>query len=143
VKLAEAYLNVGRVDDARRVIDALLATRWRTADAHAAAARVYARSGDGARAAVERRAALAIDPHALDDEPDAGPSLAKAYAMEVMQTIKEILKLNPFFKEQMQVHALRVPSKCLPSALRVPSACLPSAFCVPSDRPSRRAHACR
>jgi hypothetical protein len=33
---------------------------------------VYARSGDGARAAVERRAALAIDPHALDDEPDAG-----------------------------------------------------------------------
>ncbi len=72
VKLAEAYLNVGRVDDARRVIDALLATRWRTADAHAAAARVYARSGDGARAAVERRAALAIDPHALDDEPDAG-----------------------------------------------------------------------
>jgi len=37
------------------------------------------------------------------DEPDAGPSLAKAYAMEVMQTIKEILKLNPFFKEQMQM----------------------------------------
>jgi len=33
----------------------------------------------------------------------AGPSLAKAYAMEVMQTIKEILKLNPFFKEQMQM----------------------------------------
>jgi len=32
-----------------------------------------------------------------------GPSLAKAYSMEVMQTIKEILKLNPFFKEQMQM----------------------------------------
>jgi len=62
------------------------------------------------------------------DEPDAGPSLAKAYAMEVMQTIKEILKLNPFFKEQMQVHALRVPSECLPSALRVPFECLRSAF---------------
>ncbi len=30
------------------------------------------------------------------------PSLEKAYCMEVMQTIKEILKLNPFFKEQMQ-----------------------------------------
>ena len=50
------------------------------------------------------------------DEPDAGPSLAKAYAMEVMQTIKEILKLNPFFKEQMQVHAFGVPSECLRSA---------------------------
>ena len=37
-------------------------------------------------------------------EPDgADPSVAKAYAMEVMQTIKEILKLNPFFKEQMQM----------------------------------------
>ena len=67
------------------------------------------------------------------DEPDAGPSLAKAYAMEVMQTIKEILKLNPFFKEQMQVHALRVPSECLPSALRVPFECLPSALRVPSE----------
>jgi len=38
----------------------------------------------------------------VDEEAD-GPSLAKAYAMEVMQTIKEILKLNPFFKEQMQM----------------------------------------
>ena len=33
----------------------------------------------------------------------AAASLGKAYAMEVMQTIKEILKLNPFFKEQMQL----------------------------------------
>jgi hypothetical protein len=32
-------------------------------------------------------------------------ALAKAYSMEVMQTIKEILKLNPFFKEQMQARA--------------------------------------
>ena len=38
-----------------------------------------------------------------DDNERTGPSLAKAYAMEVMQTIKEILKLNPFFKEQMQM----------------------------------------
>ena len=36
-------------------------------------------------------------------EGGAEPSLAKAYSMEVMQTIKEILKLNPFFKEQMQM----------------------------------------
>jgi len=42
----------------------------------------------------------ALDVH---DETGGGPSLSKAYAMEVMQTIKEILKLNPFFKEQMQM----------------------------------------
>ena len=42
---------------------------------------------------------------AADEAEPAGdtPSVAKAYAMEVMQTIKEILKLNPFFKEQMQM----------------------------------------
>ena len=39
----------------------------------------------------------------VDPEDGNGPSLAKAYSMEVMQTIKEILKLNPFFKEQMQM----------------------------------------
>jgi len=39
----------------------------------------------------------------IPDELVDGPSLSKAYAMEVMQTIKEILKLNPFFKEQMQM----------------------------------------
>jgi len=37
------------------------------------------------------------------NEGEDGASLAKAYSMEVMQTIKEILKLNPFFKEQMQM----------------------------------------
>ena len=40
-----------------------------------------------------------------ETEDGDGPSLAKAYSMEVMQTIKEILKLNPFFKEQMQAGA--------------------------------------
>jgi ATP-dependent Lon protease len=42
---------------------------------------------------------------AQDENPEDsdGVSLAKAYSMEVMQTIKEILKLNPFFKEQMQM----------------------------------------
>jgi len=44
----------------------------------------------------------AKDDYSTDGEEE-GPSLAKAYAMEVMQTIKEILKLNPFFKEQMQM----------------------------------------
>ena len=43
----------------------------------------------------------------------AAASLGKAYAMEVMQTIKEILKLNPFFKEQMPVSYthLTLPTK--------------------------------
>jgi ATP-dependent Lon protease len=42
------------------------------------------------------------------DEPDAGPSLAKAYAMEVMQTIKEILKLRCYGPIKPEVlHALR------------------------------------
>ena len=48
---------------------------------------------------------LAKVSEAKDENSEAadGPSLAKAYSMEVMQTIKEILKLNPFFKEQMQM----------------------------------------
>jgi len=48
---------------------------------------------------------LAKVTEAPDDlgDTDDGPLLAKAYSMEVMQTIKEILKLNPFFKEQMQM----------------------------------------
>lgn len=48
---------------------------------------------------------LAKVSEAADEQTDDadGPSLAKAYSMEVMQTIKEILKLNPFFKEQMQM----------------------------------------
>jgi len=39
----------------------------------------------------------------VQESAGTGPSLSKAYSMEVMQTIKEILKLNPFFKEQMQM----------------------------------------
>ena len=44
---------------------------------------------------------------------DADPSVAKAYAMEVMQTIKEILKLNPFFKEQMQMILERTEARTM------------------------------
>ncbi|MFO0606809.1 MAG: tetratricopeptide repeat protein [Polyangiales bacterium] len=68
VKLAEAYLGVGRVDDARRTLDAVLATPWNTADLHAVAARVFDRLGDTAAAQREREAARALDPHSV--EPD-------------------------------------------------------------------------
>lgn len=68
VKLAEAYLGVGRDADARRVVEAVLATPWNTADLHAVAARAFERTGAPARAAEERRRALALSPHALDDD---------------------------------------------------------------------------
>ena len=38
---------------------------------------------------------------ALDSKSD----VAKAFTNEIMSTIKEILKLNPLFKEQLQVRA--------------------------------------
>lgn len=66
VKLAEAYLTAGRVADARRVLDAVLATPWNTADLHAVAARVFDRLGDAAAAQRERDAARAIDPHSVE-----------------------------------------------------------------------------
>jgi Tfp pilus assembly protein PilF len=68
VKLAEAYLGVGRVDYARRTLDAVLATPWNTADLHSVAARVFDRLGDTAAAQREREAARALDPHSV--EPD-------------------------------------------------------------------------
>jgi len=58
------------------------------------------------RAVQKEPVMLAKVEEARDEVEDAdaeGPPLAKAYSMEVMQTIKEILKLNPFFKEQMQM----------------------------------------
>jgi tetratricopeptide (TPR) repeat protein len=66
VKLAEAYLQVGRVADARRVLDTIFVTPWNTADLHAVAARVYERLGDTAAATREREAARAIDPHSVE-----------------------------------------------------------------------------
>jgi Tfp pilus assembly protein PilF len=74
VHLAEAYFAVGRFDDARRLVDATLATPWNTADLHALAARIYSHAGEAPRAATHRARALALNPHSLDDEvaPDAG-----------------------------------------------------------------------
>lgn len=80
VRLARAYLRVGRLADARRVIEATLTTPWNTAEQHAVASVVFRLSGDAARADAERARAVAINPHAMDDasayEPD--PSVTDA-----------------------------------------------------------------
>lgn len=68
VKLAEAYLGVGRVDDARETIERVLATDWNTAELHVVAARIYQRAGSSARASEERQRAVLLNPHATVDE---------------------------------------------------------------------------
>lgn len=68
VKLAEAYLGVGRVDDARETIERVLATEWNTAELHVVAAKVYQRLGNSARATEERQRAVLLNPHATTDE---------------------------------------------------------------------------
>jgi tetratricopeptide (TPR) repeat protein len=60
VKLAMAYLLAGRIADARRTIDAVLATEWSTAELHAVNAIVIAR--EGGDAAAERAVAETIAP---------------------------------------------------------------------------------
>lgn len=66
VTLARAYLENGRAGDAKREIEAVLATPYRSAELHATAAEVYEREADTARAESERAKALALSPHALD-----------------------------------------------------------------------------
>jgi tetratricopeptide (TPR) repeat protein len=67
VHLARAYLKVGRVAEAKTVIERTLATPWNTAELHAAASAIYTATGDTARSAEQRRLALAINPHAFDE----------------------------------------------------------------------------
>lgn len=62
--LAQAHLRAGHVDEARRVIDALLETPWSTAEVHATAALICASVGDRRRADQERARADAIAPGA-------------------------------------------------------------------------------
>lgn len=66
IALARALLHNGRPEEARTMIEAVLASPWRTASLHAAAAEIYAAVGAAPAAAKQRRLALAIDPHALD-----------------------------------------------------------------------------
>jgi tetratricopeptide (TPR) repeat protein len=60
--LAKALLAAGHADEAETMIEEALATPMRSADLHATAAAVYAATGDVAKAADQRKAALAIDP---------------------------------------------------------------------------------
>jgi tetratricopeptide (TPR) repeat protein len=66
IALARALLHNGRPAEARETIETVLASRWRTAPLHAAAAEIYAARGEAEKAAGQRRLALAMDPHALD-----------------------------------------------------------------------------
>lgn len=70
VHLAKAYFAVGRRDEAKTVIDRVLATAWRTADLFAVAYEVYTALGQRARAEEFRRKALELNPHALDELRD-------------------------------------------------------------------------
>jgi tetratricopeptide (TPR) repeat protein len=60
--LAEALLAAGNKDEAKVTIEEALATPMRSADLHATAAAVYTATGDAAKAAEHRSAALAINP---------------------------------------------------------------------------------
>ncbi|MBW2464398.1 MAG: hypothetical protein JRH11_22300 [Deltaproteobacteria bacterium] len=64
--LAEAYLGAQRSEDAERTIREVLDSAWDTAEAHAAAARIYAARDDETEAAAHRERALALNPRALD-----------------------------------------------------------------------------
>jgi tetratricopeptide (TPR) repeat protein len=73
VHLARAYLAVRRARDAQTVLDRVLATPWRTAELFATAYEVARALGRADLAERHRRAALAINPHALDDAPAETP----------------------------------------------------------------------
>jgi tetratricopeptide (TPR) repeat protein len=62
VKLAQALLLNGRLDEARRMIDTALASPWRTADLHKVASDIYAAIGERAEAARQLAAARSINP---------------------------------------------------------------------------------
>ena len=66
IALARALLHNRRPGEARAMIESVLASPWRTADLHAAAAEIYAATGDAAAAAAQRRLAIRIDPFALE-----------------------------------------------------------------------------
>jgi len=65
VRLAEALLRVDRAADALPLVEEALASPYRSADLHGVASGVFAATGDDGRAAEQRAAALAINPHAF------------------------------------------------------------------------------
>lgn len=62
IKLAAALLANGRIDEARTLIESVLASRWRTPDLYATAADIYEASGMTQKAAVQRKLATAMNP---------------------------------------------------------------------------------
>lgn len=62
-QLTAALVAAGRPDEARGVIDAVLATPWRTARTYQAAFHTYRALGDQPRAEAFRQAALRANPH--------------------------------------------------------------------------------
>lgn len=73
VRYARALVRNGRFAEARATLDAVRQTVWNTADLHATLSVVAAQLGDAALAATARAAALAIDPHAMDDADEILP----------------------------------------------------------------------
>ena len=72
VLLARALLETGHAADARRTIETVLASPWRTAQTHAVAAQIYAALGRSGPAHIQRRLARKLDPHIVI--PVAAPS---------------------------------------------------------------------
>jgi tetratricopeptide (TPR) repeat protein len=62
IALARALLGNGRAEEARQMIEPVLASTWRTADLHHTAADIYAALGRTADAAAQDRLAKAINP---------------------------------------------------------------------------------
>lgn len=65
--LAQALLAAGRENEARDVVERVLATEWVSAETHATAAIIFASSGLPHEAREQRNLALAINPDALNE----------------------------------------------------------------------------
>jgi Tfp pilus assembly protein PilF len=71
-RLALAYLRAGRAEDARREIEAVLATEWSTGESHAIASEVFEALHDE-RAAHERELAETLSPGVTARVTDLAP----------------------------------------------------------------------
>ena len=67
--LAWAYMANHRPADALNAIGPTLKSGWYSAEPHIVASEAYALLGQGGRADVERKAALAVNPHSFDRNP--------------------------------------------------------------------------
>ena len=67
--LAAALLANRRPAEALAALGPTLQSGWVTAEPHTLASRAHAQMGQARQAAIQRRAALAIDPHSFDPSP--------------------------------------------------------------------------